>query len=80
MLHVKEKDFNSVNYLVNYEDNVLTKKLKSATWRPAAYQKLSNILRCKKVYGLKISETIIYVKEYFYIFCFHPERYYISPK
>ena len=27
-----------------------------------------NIIRSKKVYGLKIAQSIIYVKEYFYMF------------
>ena len=29
---------------------------------------LKNILRSKKAYSLKISQSIIYVKEYFYMF------------
>ena len=31
-------------------------------------EKASNILRSKKVYGLKISQSINYVKEYFHMF------------
>ena len=33
----------------------------------------------EKAYGLKISQNIIYVKEYFYVFLY-PERYYTSTK
>ena len=49
----------------------LTKKnnnLKGATWRLSTAKKPSNILRSKKAYGLKISESIIYIKGYFYTF------------
>ena len=44
------------------------KKFKSATWRPSTQEKLSNVLRYKKAYGLQISQNIIYVKEYLYMF------------
>ena len=40
----------------------------------------SNNLRSKKAYGLKISQSIIYVTEYFLYVFLHPERYYTSTK
>ena len=36
--------------------------------KSANLEKSSNILLSKKTYGTKISQSIIYVKEYFYTF------------
>ena len=36
--------------------------------RPSTWKKSSNILGSKKAYGLKISQSIIYVKKYFHMF------------
>ena len=40
----------------------------------SAYKKPWNVLRSKKAYGLKISQSIIYVKEYLYMFFFLPSK------
>ena len=45
------------------------------TWHPWTYEKPSNILRYEKAYGLKISQSIVYVKKYFKVFLC-PRRYY----
>ena len=55
------------------------KKKKSAAKRLSIYENPSNILRSKKAYDLKIAQSIICVKEYFYAFLY-PERYYTSGK
>ena len=67
MLHVNVNYFNSI---INYEKAIFDKKnnLKSATWRPSTQEKPSSPLGSKKVYGLKISQSVIYVKEYIYMF------------
>ena len=44
------------------------KNSKRATWRLSTWKKQSNVLRYKKAYGLKIAQSIIYVKEHFYVF------------
>ena len=67
MLHVNVNYFNSI---INYEKAIFDKKnnLKSATWRPSTQEKPLSPLGSKKAYGLKISQSIIYVKEYIYMF------------
>ena len=66
MLHVNVKYLNSYS---KYEKTIFGKKhnLKSARWRPSEKKPL-NILRSNKAYGLKVSQSIIYVKKYFYMF------------
>ena len=46
----------------------LTKNNNNNNLKGKTEEKPSNILRSKKAYGLKISESIIYIKEYFYTF------------
>ena len=42
--------------------------LKNATCHLSAKKKPLNILRSKEAYGLKISQSIVYIKKYFYVF------------
>ena len=42
--------------------------LKSATWRPSTQKKATSSLKSKKPKGVKIPQSVIYVKEYFYLF------------
>ena len=65
---------NNLPHIVINEMTIFDKNnLKSATWRLSTYKKPSNILISKKVYGLKIAQSVIYVFLY-------PERYYTSTK
>ena len=65
MLDVNKKYFNLHSQLG--KDNFWLKKI---IWkvRPSTWKKSSNILGSKKAYGLKISQSIIYVKKYFHMF------------
>ena len=66
----------TLTHIIHHEKTIFDKKkknnnnnnLKGATWRLSTEEKPSNILRSKKAYGLKISESIIYIKGYFYTF------------
>ena len=57
MLHVNE---NTLTRIVNYEKTIFNRDMTS--------EKLLNISRSKKAYGMKTSQNIIYVNEYFYWF------------
>ena len=78
MRHVHEK---YSTHIVNYEKKIYDNKkyLNSATWRPSTYNNPSGIIRTKKAYGLEISQSIIYVKQYFYVFLYI-KIYYTSTK
>ena len=55
---------NTLTHIVNYEKTIFDKKIiwKVATWRLSTYKKTFDYFRSKKAYGLKISESVIYVK------------------
>ena len=42
--------------------------LKSTTWRPSTQKNTTSSLKSKKPKGVKIPQSVIYVKEYFYLF------------
>ena len=59
----------TLTHIVNYEKTIFEKKIIGKEWHDfCQFKKTSNILRSKKIYGLKISQSINYVKECFHMF------------
>ena len=62
---------NTLTRIASYEKTIFDKKnnlSEKCGMASVNLEKPSNILRSKKGYGLNISQSIIYVKEYCYVF------------
>ena len=59
---------NTLTHIVNYEKRIFDKKKLKMRHDVRHLRKPLNVLRFKKAYGLKISQSIIYEQGYIYMF------------